>query len=540
MSLKEKANALYDKMFACDTVSKKEQLGYAGGSLGSAMSRDVMDTYSDKFSRDYAKISDKGMLLINNMSTIFGFILPPAVGAWVDSPQKGRVSHLRSVLRVIPIPFVLASLLLFIVPSQNPTYNFVWIFALRILFDAADTFYDIAMTSLGFKLCSDPKDRTGFFTFASLASTVGSMLPGWIIPIIVGSTDDLNTKKWLYFYVALFFCILGVASMYLPYFTVGERIDASINELARKKHENEQENVKWNRETVVAILRNRPFMITQLSLIFESIRKVTYKALPILYENVFGDMTMKSIIDACSGALSYAGLAAVPFLSKRLSTRGIMMGGYGYTAFFYAIISMFNFGGKKGAAGFDKGHIAFLRKYRYIVGVCIGLAGLPNTAQGAARKILIADSTDYMEWYGYRHFGTKIRSDGMLSSASNIVNKGSNLVKGLLYDVSLIAANYEYNTDKMDGIIRQYNLKEPKVSEIESKIPTDDKYWGVLGKLFLVISLCGLIGNLLAGAVFLFDNFTGKRRDQILDELNIDRKKHELAVAELNAETAES
>ena len=85
MSLKEKTNALYDKMFACDCVSRKEQLGYAGGSLGSAMSRDVMDTYSDKFSRDYARISDKGMLLINNISTIFGFILPPAVGAWVGT-----------------------------------------------------------------------------------------------------------------------------------------------------------------------------------------------------------------------------------------------------------------------------------------------------------------------------------------------------------------------------------------------------------------------------------------------------------------------
>ncbi len=109
-----------------------------------------------------------------------------------------------------------------------------------------------------------------------------------------------------------------------------------------------------------------------------------------------------------------------------------------------------------------------------------------------------------------------------------------------LYDISLIASDYKYNTGKTDEIVRKYALKEAKVSEIEKRIPVNDKYWGVLGKLFLAISLCGLIGNVLAGAVFLFDNFTGKRRDQILEELSIDRKKHELVMAQVNADEGEA
>ena len=541
MSLKEKAIALRDKTFSCSSASMKEQLGYAGGSLGSAMSRDVMDTYSDKFGRDFAKISDRMMLIINNAATAVSFALPPVVGAWVDSPQKGRISHLRAALRTMPIPFALTALLLFIVPSSTPIYNFIWIIALRILFDAADTFYDIAMTSLGFKLCTDPKDRAGFFTLASLASTVGSMLPGWIIPFIVGATDDLHSKQWRYFYVALVFCVLGVVSMYLPYFTTGERIDAAIGELARKKRENEQEHVQWNRETISAILHNRPFMIAQLSLIFETIRKVTFKALPILYDNILGDFRMKGIIDPISGALSYVGLAAVPFVGKKISARNMMIGGYGYTSFFYVVMALFNFGGRsKGSRGFDRGHIDFIRKFRWVIGACLGLAGMPNAAQGAAKKIIIADSTDYMEWYGYRHFGTQIRSDGILSSASNIITKVSSLVQRNLYDISLIASDYKYNTDKTDAIVNKYKLKEAKVSEIEKRIPTNDKYWGVLGKLFLAISLCGLIGNVLAGAVFLFDNFTGRRRDQILEELNVERKKRELVMAQVSADAEES
>ena len=191
-------------------------------------------------------------------------------------------------------------------------------------------------------------------------------------------------------------------------------------------------------------------------------------------------------------------------------------------------------------SGFDRGHIDFIRKFRWVIGACLGLAGMPNAAQGAAKKIIIADSTDYMEWYGYRHFGTQIRSDGILSSASNIITKVSSLVQRNLYDISLIASDYKYNTDKTDAIVNKYKLKEAKVSEIEKRIPTNDKYWGVLGKLFLAISLCGLIGNVLAGAVFLFDNFTGKRRDQILEELNVERKKRELVMAQVSADAEES
>ena len=121
-----------------------------------------------------------------------------------------------------------------------------------------------------------------------------------------------------------------------------------------------------------------------------------------------------------------------------------------------------------------------------------------------------------------------------------IITKVSSLVQRNLYDISLIASDYKYNTDKTDAIVNKYKLKEAKVSEIEKRIPTNDKYWGVLGKLFLAISLCGLIGNVLAGAVFLFDNFTGKRRDQILEELNVERKKRELVMAQVSADAEES
>ena len=49
------------------------------------------------------------------------------------------------------------------------------------------------------------------------------MLTGWIIPIIVGSTNDPIMKEKLYFIVALVFAIIGFGSMLLPYFMVKDR-----------------------------------------------------------------------------------------------------------------------------------------------------------------------------------------------------------------------------------------------------------------------------------------------------------------------------
>ncbi|HBL40356.1 MAG TPA: hypothetical protein DDY98_01825 [Ruminococcaceae bacterium] len=536
MGVQEKASVMRDKIFSCSSASMKEQLGYSGGIFGNAMGQDSVHTYGDQFSRDFAKIGDKLMLVKANAATILSFLIPPIAGAWYDSPQKGKVSHLRQALRIMPIPFAISSMLLFIVPSSNVLYNFIWTFAFGVIFDVVDTFYDIAMATLGLKLCTDPKDRTGFFTLSSWASTLGSMLPGWIIPIIVGSTDDLNSQKWRYFYVALVFCVLGVASMYLPYFTINERVDASIDELARKKQANETEHIQWNRETLRAILHNRPFMIIQISLFCDTIRQVTYTALPYLYRNVFGDYKMKAIIDMISGGLSYIGLAAVPFVGNKVSARNMMVGGYGYTAFFYALMSVFNFniGGKGKMVAFDRGHVDALRKYRYLIGAVVGLAGMPNAAQGAARKIITADSTDYMEWYGYKEFGTQVRSDGMLSAAGNIVTKINSLAKANLYNGLFVKIDYEYINKRTEEVAAQYRLKDPKISVIEGKLDANDKYWTVLGRLFLVITLCGLIGNTLSAVSFLFDNYTGKRKQMILDELNVSRKKHELVMAQMD------
>lgn len=486
MGIKNAVNGLKKTYLDNNSVSTKEMLGFAGGIFGNAMGQDSYDTFADKFSRNFSGISNSDFFIKDNISTILGFVFPPLAGVLYDMPvKKGKQSNIMRALKIMPLPFAISSMLLFIVPTANPAYNFIWTLFFSILFSLVDTFFDIALSALSYKMVTDPADRKKFYTFEAISSTLGSMLPGGIMPVIVGLFKESRQQQWAYFFVALGFCIIGVTAMYAPYMTVRDRASTLAGTVKSEK----EEKIKWNKTTVMALLHNRPFMAVQAAAVFEVIRQITYKILPYLYDDTFNDYKMKTIIDAISGSLSYVGLMAVPFLGKKLSAKAMLSGGYLYTAFFYGIMSLFNI-------RFDLENV---RKKRYIAGLCIGFSGIPNAAQGAARKILIADSTDYMEWYSEKHYGTAVRLDGLISAAQNIIAKFNNLLKTNLYNLMFTLIKYK---------TRDLNSTDKPVQSPET-----------LRGIFAVASLCGLIGNILPAVCFLFDNFSGDNKKKIYEEL---------------------
>lgn len=501
MGLKQTFIDLKDSLFHNPSFTVKEQLGYSAGIFGNCMAQDSSETYSDQFNRDYMGITNEKMTIKANIATILSFIVPPIAGAIMDTPTPaGKKSNTKKVLGIVPIPFAIMSMLMFIVPSSNVTINFIWAFASSLLFNILDSFYDISLSTISLRMTSNPDDRKNFYTISSLASTLGSMLPGWLIPILVGRTDDPTKQQWMYFTVALIFCVLGVSSMCAPYFTLNEKVGVTVKE--------EKEEIIWNKETISAILHNRPFMILEASVLFDGIRQVTYNTLPYLYKNTFDDYGMKAIIDIISGALSYGGLFAVPLVGSKVSAKNMLSFGYGYTGFFYAIMSLFNFKFKLGT----------IRKYRYLIGVMIGLAGMPNTAQGAARKIIVADSTDYMEWYSEKNYGIPVRSDGMLCAAKNVIDKAIKLFRTNLYYLLFGLINYKEST------------KDPVTGKIVEVVQSGETLRGI----YRIFSLCGLVGNLLSCIIFLFDNYTGKHKEEIFAELCEMREKRAEKQSQLN------
>ena len=457
-------------------VAFKEQMGYVSGVFGNCMGQDSVSTYTDQFMYDYMGLKSSHMVAMKSTTTAANIIIAPIVGAMLDNNRSGK-GNARNFMMASAIPFTLASVLLFIVPSGSLTFNLIWSFVLYLVFNIADTFYDVALSTLSVRMTPNAKSRKNFYTVAQVASTLGSMFPGWLVPIIIEARGgDYNSEKWAFFSVALLFGIMGLITMLIPSMTLKER-----NIVLPPK---DDKKIKIDYKL---ILLNRPLLLLSLCTCIESVRRVCYNSLPFFYKQTLNKYGMKAYVEMGSSALSYAGLFSVPFLGRKLSSRDIVVAGYMLTGICYILLAIMGYNSL------------------WVVGILIAIGGLPNAGMSAAKRVLLADSTDYMEWKSYKKYGVAQRNEGMIFAFSTMVSRISDLWKELLVNGGLALIGYQ-SAQMIDG-------------QMVEAVQTPETLHGI----FLLVVVPGIIGNLIPGIIMMFDNFTGKRKEKIMAELEVIR-----------------
>lgn len=464
-SLKER----FEKFKNNPDFTLKEQLGFASGSFGNAMGQDCVGTYTDQFFRDHMGLTTGHTITLKTTTKILNIVSAPIIGALLDAGKPGENRSTKFML-YSSIPLTVASVLLFTVPKGSLLFRFIWTFLLYMLFFIADAFYDISLGTISARMTQDTNARKTFYTIASFAATLGSMLPGWILPVAI----DLShaNERTAYFMIALIFGMLGLISMMVPCFTLREKVIM------------QREIEKKTAIDFKMILLNKPLLLLSLSQLIDSVRQVCYNALPFFYKQTLNAFSMKSIVEMFSGTLSYIGLASVPVIGKKLSSRDMISFGYLWTGICYVILMLVGY------------------KYKIVVGILIAIAGLPNGAMGAARRILLADSTDYMEWKSYHKFGVPVRNEGMVFAFSNMVGSASSMWKDLMIDIGLRIIGY-----------RSAKVVDGQSVEVTQTPRT-------LKGIFWLVVVPGIVGNLLPGLIMRFDDYTGKKKDAILAELH--------------------
>ncbi len=457
-------------------VAFKEQMGYVSGVFGNCMGQDSVSTYTDQFMYDYMGLKSSHVVAMKSTTTAANILIAPIVGAMLDNNRSGK-GNARRFMTASAIPFTLASVLLFVVPSASLTFNLIWSFVLYLTFNIADTFFDVALSTLSVRMTANAKSRKNFYTVAQVASTLGSMFPGWLVPIIIEAMDgDYNTEKWAFFTVALLFGVLGLFTMLVPCMTLKER------NLVLPPKDDKKIKIDYK-----LILLNRPLLLLCLANCIESVRKVCYNSLPFFYKQTLGRYGMKTYVEMGSTALSYGGLFSVPFIGKKLSSRDILVVSYMHTAICYMLLAVFGY------------------KNLWIVGILIALGGLPNAGMSAAKRVLLADSTDYMEWKSYQKYGVAQRNEGMVFAFSTMVSRIADLWKEILVNGGLALIGYQ-SAQMIDG-------------QMVEAVQTPETLHGI----FLLVVVPGIVGNLIPGIIMMLDNFTGKRKEKIMAELEIIR-----------------
>ena len=471
-----KAKEKLQKFMDNPDVAFKEQMGYVSGVFGNCMGQDSVSTYTDQFMYDYMGLKSSHMVAMKSTTTAVNILIAPIVGAMLVNNRSGK-GNARNFMMASAIPFTFASVLLFVVPSGSLMFNLVWSFVLYLVFNIADTFYDVALSTLSVRMTPNAKSRKNFYTVAQVASTLGSMFPGWLVPIIIEARGgDYNSEKWAFFSVALLFGIMGLITMLIPSMTLKER-----NIVLPPK---DDKKVKIDYKL---ILLNRPLLLLSLCNCIESVRRVCYNSLPFFYKQTLNKYGMKAYVEMGSSALSYAGLFSVPFLGRKLSSRDIVVSGYMLTGICYILLAIMGYGNL------------------WVVGILIALGGLPNAGMSAAKRVLLADSTDYMEWKSYKKYGVAQRNEGMVFAFSTMVSRIADLWKELLVNGGLALIGYQ-SAQMIDG-------------QMVEAVQTAETLHGI----FLLVVIPGIIGNLIPGIIMMFDNFTGKRKEKIMEELEVIR-----------------
>lgn len=447
----------------------KELLGFASGSFGNSMGQDCVGTYTDQFFYDYMGLGKEQNLTIKAVTKGVNIVSSPIIGMLLDNTGSAKKFMMMSA-----VPLTLSSVLLFYVPTGSLTFRLIWSFLLFLLFNVADTFYDISLLTMSSRMTETAGPRKTFYTVAQFASTLGSTLPGGLVPIIIDiQKGDYNSEKWAFFVVALIFGILGLITMIIPCLTLKERLSLS----PKIKEKKPSVDLK-------VVLMNRPLLLLSLSQIIDSVRQVCYSALPFFYKQTLNNYGMKTVVEVCSSTLSYIGLALVPVIGKKLSSRDMVSFGYLLTGICYSLLGLFGY------------------KHKIIVGALIAIGGFPNAGMSAARRVLLADSADYMEWKSYKKLGISVRNEGMIFSFNTMCSRISSLWKDLMIDIGL-------------GLIGYKSAYINEMGESVEAVQTPKTLKGI----FYLVVIPGIIGNLIPGLIMRFDNFTGKNKEKILEEL---------------------
>ena len=467
----------WNKVTHNPSFTLKEQLGYSSGIMGNSMTQDVEAYVLTIFLVRFMGIDSAVILILMAVAKIVNIIVDPIAGVLLDKTTGSGRSMAKTMMLFSPFPLAISSILLFVVPGLNLSARIVYVFVFYLLYCIADGFYDMSMMTISVRMTTNPSDRKNFYTIAQFASTLGGMVPSGLIPIFVAAYMEYEATIYLIF--AIVFGLIGLAMMLVPYFTLKEKTAA-----------------KWRKPATAklnfrALLLNRPMWLLIIAGVIASVRTVCYGLLAFFYLETLEAFWMATLVGAISATLSYIGIALVPFIGSKLSSRDIIMYGYLLTGIMYVILLI-------------AGYKSFI-----LIAICIGFGGFPNGAMSASRKILLADSTDYMEYKILKKYDEPIRCETMVFALNAMAGRLSGLWKDLLLPAGLVIIGY----------VSAKSFGASTINVVQSN--------QTLNGIFYLLTATGIVGNIIPGLIMSFDNYTGKRKEKILEELNEMRAKKE-------------
>ena len=385
------------------------------------------------------------------------------MGIIVDK-TKSKFGKLRPYLLFSPPLILIATAALFYVPNCGYGGRLAYATVSYLMWGICFTIQDVPFWGMSAVVSPLESERTKFISTARIFCTVGGILPTVLVPVLRSGMG--NTKG--FFISGLIFAVLGSCLSLLAFFGTKERV------------EQPKEKVTAG-EIVSAFVRNKPLLLLILASVLGSTMLMaqtsgSYIATYLIKDS--GAVPKDIVQTAMTVAIGVGMLAAMllmPVLRKHFSLKAIYIG-----AAVHGILYLVGYGNF------------------YLLLVLLVVIGLPLGIFNVITYAMVADSVDYLE------FKTGRRSEGVCFASQTFISK---LTAGISTYITGFVLKYV-------GFVQPVN-----------DVPVLDQPEKVFNGMFVMITIIPMIGLALAAVPMIFNDYTGKKKQEIQKALEERREK---------------
>lgn len=368
-----------------------ERFSYGCGDLGCNIIYSAMSSFLLFYYTDYVHVSAGVIGTIMLLSRVFDGITDLIMGIIVDR-TKSRFGKCRPWILRMAIPFALAGILLFTVPSGfGNTAKLAYIFiTYNLVSSVIYTAINVPYATLNSLITQDQYERSVLSIFRMILATTGTLIiTNLTLPLVEFFGNNLSA--WTKAFAV--FGILAVIVFMITFTGTKERVVPA--------KDTKQEKVPFVKG-ISLLFQNKYWMMITITLVFIFINYSLNGGAAVYYaKNILHNSDMVGTMNLVANLVQIGVMFFTAFIIKKIGKRNMLIVG----AVIYGLgFAMFGFVGTNMTG---------------IMIACV-LKGVGNAGISSCMFAIVSDTIEYGEWK------TGYRTEGLINSASSFGFKVGN------------------------------------------------------------------------------------------------------------------
>lgn len=391
-------------------ISVKERFAYGCGDLGCNIIYSAMSSFLLFYYTDYVKVSALTIGTIMLISRLFDGVTDLIMGVIVDR-TKSRFGKCRPWILRMAIPFAIAAVLLFSVPSGlGNSAKMVYIFiTYNLVSSVVYTAINVPYSTLNALITQDQYERSVLSIFRMTLATTGTLIiTNLTLPLVEFFGD--NASAWTKTFTV--FGVLSIVIFLITFTGTKERVKPTV--------QSKQEKVPFVKG-IRLLFCNKYWLMITLTLVCIFIQYSLNGGAAVYYAKVIlHNAKLVGPMNLVASVVQIVAMFFTAFIIKRIGKRNMLIIG----AIVYGLgFGMFQFVGTS------------------YIGIMIasGLKGIGNAGISSCMFAIVSDTIEYGEWK------TGYRTEGLINSASSFGFKVGNGLGSAMLGWILALGNYAEN-----------------------------------------------------------------------------------------------